>query len=229
MWASGKRGTGTLQVVTGTGGDIVTDWVTPHRVGRWEIRFRSRTTRTGPLEPGQADYRIQAELVPAGPVTRCPASSITMAAYTPGKTRASSHRATVGVTKNGVARGYEGRVHAPVSDVGPWVQPANDPDTSSWHAWAVEVTRSHISWFLDGKIIRTTKKPAVLFGHTRLHFRLSILATPGARMVPAVTQLDWARYWTLAHTTTKPKLVKQLHSAPPMPVATEPVDPGCDS
>ena len=116
-----------------------------------------------------------------------------------------------------------------MSDIGPWVQPPDDPDTSSWHAWAVEVTTTQISWFLDGRIVRTTRNPSVLFGHTPLHFRLSILATPGAQMVPAVTQMDWARYWSLAHTTTTPKLVRQLHHAPSLRTRSTPVDQGCGS
>ncbi len=34
----------------------------------------------------------------------------------------------------------------------------------AWHTYAVEITRHHISWFVDTQVVRTETRPAALSG-----------------------------------------------------------------
>jgi hypothetical protein len=212
---------GTLLVEQHTG-DVFTDWNQSRRAGRWEVRFRSKSG-TARTPAGLTPYQVKVELVPDGTApTRCAAESVLMTGYDPAT---AGRTARVGVTRPGFRAMATATPVGPLFDVNSW-NPTQDEHYGAWRVWAVEVGRDHISWFLDGKVIRRESRPAALIGK-RLHLRLSLLSTPGAEMAPAITQLDWARYWTLKRTTKVRKKVRALRRAPGLTaVATSPA-PGC--
>jgi hypothetical protein len=212
---------GTLQVEHQTG-DVITDWNQSRLRGRWEVRFRSKTG-TGRTPAGLTPHQVKLELVPAGtPATRCAPSSILMAGYDPA---ASGRTAVLGVTRPGFVAAAPATPVGPLFDVKSW-NGTQDERVGAWRVWAVEVGRDHISWFLDGKIVRRENRPEALLG-TKLHLRLSLLSTPGATMAPTTTQLDWARYWTLKRTTKGKKKVRALTHAPGLASVTTSPAPGC--
>jgi hypothetical protein len=196
-------------------GDLVTEWH-PSRVrGRWEVRFRSKVGV--PRETIGTPYAVRLELVPAGAPARCAPESIVMASY---DQRSSRRTATVGVRRPGF------RASAPVTAAGPLYDvhqfdPAQNTRQGAWRVWAVEVGRDHISWFLDGHVVRRENRPAALIGKP-LHLRISLLSVPGAQMTTAVTQIDWARYWSLKRTTHQKKKVRALRHAPALTRSTTP-------
>jgi hypothetical protein len=65
-----------------------------------------------------------------------------------------------------------------------------------WHTYAVEVTRKHISWFVDSHVIRTETRPEALTGR-KFQVRFTMQAVKGKRMNKARMQMDWLRYWNL--------------------------------
>ena len=103
----------------------------PMRYGRWEVRLRMKSTETA-----HRDLRAHVELVPEGTDPGCHAEGITIAAASP-------H-----------VRGVEIGVRNAQGDS--WKR--TEPDVSvngTSHAVAVEVTRKHVSWFLEGQLIGT--------------------------------------------------------------------------
>ena len=212
---------GTLKVEQRRG-DVVTDWNQSRRLGRWEVRFRSKTG-TPHTPAGTTPYAVKIELVPAGtPTTRCARESILMAGYNPSNTR---RTAKVGVTRPGFKAMASVTTAGPLYDVTSW-NGAQNRRQGAWRAWAVEVSRNHISWFLDGRVIRRDNRPAALIGKP-LHLRLSLLSSPGREMAPGTTQLDWARYWSPKRTTHAKKKVRALRSAPALTTVTRSPAPGC--
>jgi hypothetical protein len=195
-------------------GDLFTDW-SPSKVrGRWEVRFRSKVGV--PREDINTPYRVKLELVPAGTPSRCASSSIVMASYD----QRSPRTATVGVRRPGFKASAPVRARGPIYDVHQF-DPAQNVRQGAWRVWAVEVGRDHISWFLDGKVVRRENRPAALIGKP-LHLRISLLTVPGATMTTAVTQVDWARYWPLKHTTHNKKKLRALRTAPGLTRSTTP-------
>lgn len=226
-WVVGALGHDTLKTVapqtTGTtpASDVVTRWVSARSTGRWEIRYRSRSTRDGRV--GMGDYRVQVELVPAGTVQRCEARSITVVAYDP----ASPTVAKVGLTRGSVHLGSALPVTSPTlnpTSTG-WVN-GSSPTASAWHAWAVEVAPDHISWFKDGRIVRRETRSAALF-HEPLELRLSLIPERTGTTAKAYSQLDWARWFSLRRTTSSPALVQGLRAAPRLGTVASSVNPGC--
>jgi len=71
-----------------------------------------------------------------------------------------------------------------------------------WHEFAVEVTKTHISWFIDAKVVRTERRPAALSG-AKLTMQAALLTDPGKAMNKTRLQLDWARYWTMKKKSKK--------------------------
>lgn len=203
-------------------GDLVTDWRQSRRYGRWEVRFRSKTG-TPHTKPGTTPYAVKIELVPAGTrAGRCARESILMAGYNPATTR---RTARVGVTRPGFNAMAAATPVGPLYDVTTW-NGAQDPRRGAWRAWAVEVGRDHISWFLDGKVIRRENRPAALIGKP-LHLRISLLSTSGKEMAPGTTQLDWARYWSPKRQTHAKKKVRALRNAPGLSTVSKSPAPGC--
>lgn len=226
-WVVGAAGHGTLRTVApqtsghAQSSDVVTRWASGRRTGRFEIRFRSRSTRDG--RAGLGDYRVQVELVPAGSIQRCESRSITVVAYDP----AAPTTARIGATRDGVSLGAGLPVLKPTLNASSsgWVNGSN-PTTSAWHSWAVEVASDHLSWFLDGRVVRRETRRSVL-PHEPLELRLSLLPEATGTTAKAYTQLDWARWFSLRRTTTAPAAVHALRSAPPLRVVPKPVNPGC--
>jgi hypothetical protein len=201
-------------------GYSITDWNRARRVGRWEVRFRSKTGT--PRVPDGRPYQVKLELVPSGAATRCAPESILMAGYDPATAGRTAH---VGVTRSGFRAAAPATPVGPLFDVTTW-NGTQDERVGAWRVWAVEVTRNHISWFLDGRVIRRENRAAALIGK-RLHLRLSLLDVPGAEMEPTVTQLDWARYWSLKRTTHARKKVRALRRAPGLTTVSRSPAPGC--
>jgi hypothetical protein len=142
-----------------------------HATGRWEIRLRSKR-----FESGHANYRVVSELVPAGGRDQhCGGQDVSLEGYRIGSDRA--HFAIRTLPDNAFTA-VKGR------NLG------ND----RWHTWAVEVTRSHISWFVDAHVVRTERRKAALSG-VPLTVRFAMEAVPGRTMNSSRMQMDWMRYW----------------------------------
>lgn len=207
---------GTL-LTEATHGNVVTDWNQARARGRWEVRFRSRSGSW--RQPDGRPYAVKVELVPASAPSACAPRSIVMASYNQGGSR---RVATVGVRNGAFRAAAPVRAAGPIYDVRKWNN-AQSKKRGAWRVWAVEVTRNHISWFLDGRIVKRENRPAALLGQ-QLHLRISLLG--GAGMAPTATQLDWARYWSLKRTTKAKKKVRQLRRAPALVAGRNPT-PGC--
>ena len=143
------------------------------RVGRWEARVRSRQYGTG-----HTPYHVIWELVPSpGSAYHCGAHNIVLTDYPLGARRATFSARNTPRTQFTATR---------TLNLGKDV----------FHTYAVEVTKDHISWFVDTRVIRTEKRPQALNAAT-YSMRFRMLAPRGARMNPARMQMDWVRYYTL--------------------------------
>lgn len=145
-----------------------------HDRGRWEIRFRGKRR-----ERGHADYTLAAELIPAGAAAyHCGAQNISLASYRPGRHRAGFYIRTL--PDNAFTRMKR------------HLNLRND----YWHTWAVEVTPRRISWFVDGYVRATERRPAALSG-IPLTIRFQLQDQPGRTMNASRLQVDTVRYFTL--------------------------------
>ncbi|NUR09555.1 MAG: family 16 glycosylhydrolase [Nocardioidaceae bacterium] len=178
FWHKHGRGTvrtqhGMLTLNTTRRGSVSATLAKPgHRTGRWEIRLRSRR-----YETRHANYRVVTELIPAGTREQhCGARNIALENYRLGSDRAKFYIHTL---PNNSFRAFKGR------------NLAND----RWHTFAVEVTRNHISWFVDARVVRTERRQAALSG-VPLTVRFTMKAVPGKVMNQSRMQMDWMRYWT---------------------------------
>jgi hypothetical protein len=144
------------------------------RYGRWEARVRAEQyTRA------HTPYRVVAELIPASAQAyHCGANSIVLASYPLGAHRARMHVRT-----------------APNNDFS--YGKLRDLSAGPFHTYAVEVTRSHISWFVDAHVVMTERRAAARSG-LMYSVRFRMVATKGRRMNPGRMQMDWVRYYTLA-------------------------------
>lgn len=229
---------GTLMVSASTG-DVVTTWNQAHKTGRWETRFRSVswTPRVRPPAPSPspsasatpspgtpptvapsptesattaaaaaptAAYRVQVRLVPANGAS---CQWVSMLDYDP----TAQNTATFQIETPSASFTDVLTTPRHVGDLGNWDKQGDA--TSSWHEWAVEVAADHISWFVDGHIAATERRPQALMG-VPLRMEFSLISQPGMSMIPATMQIDWARYWTLQHQTRRKSLVRQLATAP---------------
>ena len=149
-----------------------------HRVGRWEIRLRSRTYGRGHA------YRVLTELVPAGRREQhCGASNIALESYRPHHRKVSHYIRTRPDHRYSLQRGIRLR---------------ND----QWHTFAVEITPKRISWFVDAHVVSTEKRSGARSG-TPFAVRFTMQAEPGVRMQKSRMQMDWLRYWTLKNHDAK--------------------------
>lgn len=144
--------------------------------GRWETRLRSNQYSTAGHR-----YRVVAALVPsAGRPGHCGAQDIDFAKFTIG-----SSRANVDIHNLPDVLDHYGK----------------NLDPTQWHDYAVEVTSTHISWFVDGQVVTTDRRPDALSGvPLSVGFRLE--ATGGSGMNPGRMQMDWIRYYTMARGVT---------------------------
>ncbi len=152
----------------------VTATLTGHgrRYGRWEARVRSNQYRSD-----HTPYRVVWELVPVGDY-HCGARSIVLSSY-----RMGDHRAHLAIRNLHNAQFSASR--------------RRNLGNGVFHTYAVEVTRTHVSWFVDTQVIRTERRSAALSG-ARFKVRFRLVAALGRRMNPGRMQMDWVRYYTLA-------------------------------
>jgi hypothetical protein len=142
--------------------------------GRWEIRMRANR-----YERTNRDFTATAVLVPAGKQSyNCGARNVALASFSPERHRARFYSRTL---PNNAFRAVKRRMNL---------------SNNYWHTYAVELTPRRISWFVDGKVRRTERRPAALSG-IRLALRLELTAVPGARMNESRLQVDTVRYFTL--------------------------------
>lgn len=171
---------GMLTINGASSGDVSATY-TGHarRYGRWETRIRSKQYSTG-----HTPYRVVAELIPAGSRPKhCGADSITLASYKLGTNRA--HMFIRTLPDNEFSAGKRLAL-----------------TNESFHTYAVEVTKNHISWFVDTHVIMTERRTAALSGQLySVRFRLA--AVKGAEMNPGRMQMDWLRYYTLDRPNAK--------------------------
>ncbi len=143
--------------------------------GRWEFRLQGHHWETGPRP-----YRFLLELVPPGaPVVTCSPRSIVVADFTLG-----SPGMRLGVRSVDADSVWR----RTLSDVALAESPFNV---------AVELTRSHITWFVDSRPVATLKSPKARLG-TRLVPRLSLIGEQ-QEMNGAQVDSDWQRSWSLDH------------------------------
>jgi len=158
------------------------------RVGRWEARIRPyERSRSG------ARYQFTWELVPAHGDDRCGANAIVLARYKPGDRRVTGSVRTLPTTSFTYSR-------------------ARDLRNRAWHTYAVEITKHHISWFVDTRVVRTETRPAALSG-VKYRPQLVMQAKHGARMRPSWLQADWVRYYTLQRHNARSIKAPKMHKA----------------
>jgi hypothetical protein len=147
-------------------------------VGRWETRLRSRGYTTG-----HRAYHVVATLAPAlGLGSRCGARELDLSSF-----RIGNQGARVNVRN--------------LPDLLDTYRVSLD--ASGWHDYAVEVTTTHVKWFVDGQTVMTDTRPDILAGvPLSVVFRLQGYA--GQPMDGARMQMDWVRYYTLDRADAAP-------------------------
>ncbi|GAA1966655.1 hypothetical protein GCM10009798_28810 [Nocardioides panacihumi] len=172
-----QNGMLTLVAPKGHAGDARTVWTgVGYRQGRWEVRMRTARETSG-----NADYRVMLSLVPESKRQRhCGAQDIDFLDYSPKQ----SHTANF-------------NIHTlPANRFAAKQTLSRKVGGDEWHEFAVEVTRTHISWFIDAHVVRTERRPAALSGR-KYTMQAALVAAPGHAMNKTRLQLDWARYWTM--------------------------------
>lgn len=158
-------------------GDVGDTWVTlrgnPMAHGRWEVRLRPWATETS-----AADYTIRAELIPDDPDDyACGARTITMV-----EVDVHQDEAHYGV------RARDGRE---------WVGTQSGLAINQTpHAFGVQVTKRHITWFVDGRPVGTVRDDAAISG-VPLTMRLTLDGDGRKEMNRTRAIWDWQRGFTL--------------------------------
>jgi hypothetical protein len=155
-------------------------------VGRWEARVRANEQSGSGTR-----YRFVWELVPANRDASCGANAVVLASYTPGDHRVHGHVRTLPDNSFAYSR-------------------ARDLRNRAWHTYAVEITKSHISWFVDTQVVRTETRPAALSG-VKYRPQFVMRAEPHHRMRPSWLQSDWMRYYTLNRRSAKSISAPLMH------------------
>lgn len=147
------------------------------RYGRWEARVRIRETNHN----GER-YRAYWELIPTGSF-KCGAKSIVLASY---KSQDKKVTGAVRVPPSG-QYGFQKRLQL----------------NQGWfHTYAIEITKTHISWFVDTKVIHTERRDDALRGiEYRPRFRLQ--GKDKTRHRTTWMQMDWVRHYDLARPNAK--------------------------
>jgi hypothetical protein len=151
-----------------------------YRTGRWEIRLRSRR-----YAAAYEDYRVVTELIPAGQRKQfCGAKNVSLETYRLGSNTSRFYlrnRPNIEFTaKRRLNLGAD-----------------------QWHTFAVEITKTRISWIVDSHVVMSERRPEALSG-SLFTVRFKMKAVPGQRMNPSRMQMDWLRYFTLQRPNTKP-------------------------
>ena len=159
----------------------------PRRYGRWEARVRGR-------QYGAAGTPFHAiwELVPTTGA-HCGARGIVLSDYALDGRQARMHvrnlpRHDFTAAKPMALRG------------------------NAFHTYAIEVTKTHISWFVDTRVVRTERRPEARTG-AAYDIRFRLQATPGASMRQGRMQMDWVRYYGLERKNAKSIAAPQLQHA----------------
>ncbi|HVQ18050.1 MAG TPA: hypothetical protein VMT27_03320 [Actinomycetes bacterium] len=144
------------------------------RHGRWETGIRLKSP-----ENDVQDYRVKVELVPDRPgAYHCGAQNITIA-----DVAAHDSTVTVGAKALRGAREWTRRKRIG-SLMGPSVN------------FAVEVTKSHISWFVNGRVIATLRSAAAV-SDVPMTLRLSMVGDGQNEMNRTQAIFDWQRGFSL--------------------------------
>ncbi len=145
----------------------------PMTYGRWEVRVRPRSEETG-----AHDYVVRAELVPEDPAKYdCGSHNITLGEMT-------AHGNSIVVGVNAGDRQWTHRTHVPGG-------------TNNVHyALAVELTRKHITWFIDGKPVATLENAQAISG-LPMTLRLSMVGKGQQEMNDTDVLADWQRGFSL--------------------------------
>ena len=147
----------------------------PMRYGRWETKLRMKSA-----ENNAQDYRVRAELVPDNPADyRCGAQNITIAEVT-------AHGSRVVVGARAVAGSRQWTYAKGLTTI----------RSGGAVAFAVEVARSHISWFVNGRVIATVRDAAAV-SDVPMTMRLSLVGNGQEEMNRTMAISDWQRGWTL--------------------------------
>jgi hypothetical protein len=149
----------------------------PQTYGRWEVRFATWTQSTDG-DP----YDVRVELVPEGTDSDCRATSIKVAQVT-----STSDSVDIGAYSPGGDKSWS----RSVSGV-PIGARANE------HAFAVEVAKDHITWFIDAKPVGTVKDKAAIPGKP-LTLRLSLVGDGNSEMRHTYAIFDWMRGFPMDH------------------------------
>lgn len=142
------------------------------KYGRWELRMRSKV-----IERGQGDYKMVAQLVPASAAVDDCSRTITIAEVSGNGTKL-SFGANAGKTK--------------------WRSQRTIPslDTSA-PAFAVEVAKGHITWFMNGKPIGVVRSGAAVSDQP-MTLRVGLVGDPGgAEMNHTSLFHDWVRSYPI--------------------------------
>lgn len=153
--------------------------------GRWEARVRAfEQARDG------EQYRFTWQLVPVL-ADACGTQAITLATYVPGDAR------------------VRGSVRT-LPDHAFTFSRKRDLRSRAWHTYAVEITATRISWFVDTTVMRTERRPEALSG---LEYRPQFVmeAVPDTVMRPSWMQVDWVRAYTLDRPNAQPIDAPRMH------------------
>lgn len=145
----------------------------PRAYGRWEVRVRARSDETE-----NRDYLVRAELVPARPRDfDCGAHTITL-----GELTAHGNSILVGVNAGNQQWTHRRTV-------------AGNNNRASYNL-AVEVTRTHITWFINGKPVATVNNADAVSG-LPMKMRLSMVGDGQQEMNDTDILSDWQRGFSL--------------------------------
>ena len=147
-------------------------------LGRWEVRFATWAQSTTDGDP----YDVRVELVPEGTDPDCRATSIKVA--------------EVSTTSDSVGIG----AYAPSGDKS-WTRTVSGVPIgarANEHAFAVEVAKDHITWFIDGRPVGTLKDKSAIPGKP-LTLRLSLVGKGNTEMRHTYAIFDWMRGFPIDH------------------------------
>jgi hypothetical protein len=166
-------------------GDRGSTWVTlrgnPRAYGRWEVRVRVKS-----IESRARDYRTKIELVPdRHSQYRCGGQNITVA-----NLAAHSRRMQFGVKSARADRRWSRTRRIGAIE-------------GRSQTLAVEVSKRHITWFRNGRVIGTVRNRAAV-SDVPLTLRLSMEGKGDREMNRTMAIFDWMRGFSLKH--GKPKL-----------------------
>ncbi len=144
------------------------------RYGRWESRMWVQS-----LQDVAPDFTMVVELVPANPSqAHCGEQNITVAEVT-------AHGSSVTVGARSVSK--PARWTRVVSGV---------PVNRIFYNYGVEVAKDHITWFLNGKPVASTREPSLLSG-VALTPRISLQGAGDVERNSTQALVDWSRAFDL--------------------------------